>query len=122
MKKKKEYYVDVYVGSSLGRTWEDEVCCVHPEECLMPLDAVKETKRFIDGNIGRSTAVMPIGVYTGMPEVVSFVSSYAERKGYKVRYFYRGNGRTDRRIGVEALFAKLNRVFRYIDKVTDTER
>lgn len=116
---KKEYYVDVYVGSRLGRTWEDEVCYIHPEECLMPIDAVKETKRFIDGNIGRSTAVMPIGVYTGMPEVVSFVNSYAERKGYKVRYFYRGNGRTDRRIGVEALFAKLNKVFRYIDKVTE---
>lgn len=104
--------VDVVVDTN--RTfgdWEGQKVLFYPESETLPLDAVKETKRFIDDSISDSTTDLPLFISTGSSEVVMFVGDYAEKKGYEVRFWYKR-----KRVSRSGLFAMLNKVFSWIEK------
>ena len=94
--------------------WEGQNVLFYPESKTLPLNAVKATKRFIDDRISKSVPDLPLFISTGSSEVVMFVSNYAAKKGYNVRFWYKS-----KRVSENKLFAKLNKVFRWIDKVCD---
>lgn len=105
--------VDVVVDAN--RTWGDwegQKVLFYPESETLPLEGVKATKRFIDESISESTPEVPLFISTGSSEVAMFVDGYAAKKGYKARFWYKG-----KRVSQNGLFARLNKVFRWIDKV-----
>ena len=107
--------VDVVVDSN--RTcgdWDRQKVLFYPESETLPLEGVKATKRFIDDSISESTPDLPLFISTGSSEVVMFVSDYAAKKGYKARFWYKS-----KRVSQNGLFEKLNKVFRWIDKVCE---
>lgn len=107
--------VDVVVDAN--RTWGDwegQKVLFYPESETIPLEGVKATKRFIDESISGSTTDMPLFISTGSSEVAMFVDGYAAKKGYKARFWYK-----NKHVSQNGLFARLNKVFRWIDKVCE---
>ena len=107
--------VDVVVDAN--RTWGDwegQKVLFYPESETLPLEGVKATKRFIVESISESTSKVPLFISTGSGEVVMFVGDYAAKKGYKARFWYKS-----KRVSQNGLFARLNKVFRWIDKVCE---
>ena len=104
--------VDVVVDAN--RTWGDwegQKVLFYPESETLPLEGVRATKRFIDDRLSDSTPEVPLFISTGSSEVAMFVADYAAKKGYRARFWYRS-----KRVSQNGLFARLNKVFRWIDK------
>jgi len=120
----KKKIVEVYVGSGISTApWENQIACCTPEYENMPIDAVKEVKKFIDANLDKGTDQLPIAVVSTSSDVAMFVHSYAGKMGYTAHFFYRGKTTTGvgRRISVNEMFTIFNKVFRYIDKESGTD-
>lgn len=77
----------------------------------MPKEAVARTKKLIDRFLADTIDIMSI--VTVSSDVTNFVHDYGKLKGCKVYIYYRS-----KRIGIEGVFDKFNKVFSYSDKLT----
>lgn len=87
---------------------------IYPEDHVMPKDAVKIMKRYIDTFFNTEDEVLKI--FTVSSDVVSFTYGYGRLKRCPVEIHYHSE-----LLDIESIFKHFNEVFRYSDKLLGDE-
>lgn len=105
--------IRIYVAPDKSPSFEGQVAS-YPEMFLMPKEAVRKTKKIVDDFLASGEKLLDIRTVSS--DVTSFVYEYRRVKGYDVEIYYHA-----KRIGIEGVFDKFNKVFRYAEKLTEVE-
>lgn len=92
----------------------------YPEQHLMPIDAVKTTKKIIDDFLKyvkkiKSKEAPVYNICTLSSDVVAFIDDYGKYKKFDVVIYL---GDKEKEVDIEGAFKEFIKGFRYSDKIT----